>query len=132
MIKEITTHIQENTVGFTIGVNLFAGYVPSTITGDHVVVIETGGAVKPELEDYMDKTVQVLSVASDYQTARDNALKVYELLHSEAGITLPIVVIGKEFYANTISAISSPQSLGQDSKGRFIISTNYILRIQNS
>jgi hypothetical protein len=131
MLKEIVSFIENGLVGYTIGTNLFAGFVPSTITADYLVVIETGGRPEPELKDYVEQTIQVLAVAKDYFTAKDMAQAAYDLLHSSAGETLPVIGSGKEYWVNTISAISAPQSLGQDEKGRFIISTNYILRIQD-
>jgi len=131
MLKEIVSYLKQELTGYTIGTNLFAGFVPSTITNDHLVVIETGGSTQPSIKDYVEKTIQVLSVASDYYTARDKAQDVYDLLHAGAGISLPQVAGGKEYYVNAIVAISAPQALGQDSQGRFIISTNYILRSQD-
>lgn len=130
MLKPIVKYIENNT-SFIINNNLFAGFVPSTITGDYLAVVESGGKPVPDLPDYLEKAVQVLSVATDYQTAMSNAKTIYDLLHAGAGITLPVVVAGEEYYANTIVAISAPQSLGQDGQGRFIISTNYILKIQD-
>lgn len=131
MIKEITTYIKNNISGLVIGKNLFGGYSPSTIEVSHICLIETGGRTYPDLKDYVEKSLQVLSVARDYMQARDYANAVYSLLHSAAGITLPVIVAGSEYYINTIIAVTFPQSLGQDEKGNFIISTNYILRMQD-
>ena len=102
MIKEITTYLEEELAGYIIGENLFAGFVPSNITGNYVVLIESGGSTKPDLKDYIEKAIQVLAVALDYQTARNMAQDVYDLLHAGAGITLPVVVTGKEYWVNTI------------------------------
>ena len=131
MIKEITKYIENNTTGFDIGVNLFAGFIPSTITADSVVIIETGGKPNFYLKDAPAKTIQVLSRAKDYFNARANALKVYDLIHGLCGIELPEVTTGELFYVNTIEAITEPQSLGQDESGKFIISTNYVLHVQD-
>ncbi len=128
MIKEITQYIENNT-DLEIGKDLFAGFTPSTAQDEAVVIIETGGATEHELPDYIEKTIQVLSRDTTYWTARKNALLVYDLLHGSAGITLP-VVDSKEYYMNIAQAITAPQSLGQDAKGLWQISTNYILRIQ--
>lgn len=131
MIKEITTYISTNITGLTIGKNLFSGYVPSTIEIPYIVLVETGWRTYPDLKDYIEKTLQVLAISKDYMQSRDYANAVYTLLHASAGITLPVVVAGSEYYINTITAITAPQSLGQDEKGNFIISTNYVLRIQD-
>ena len=131
MIKEITTYIKNNISGLVIGKNLFGGYSPSTIEVSHICLIETGGRPYPDLKDYLEKTLQVLAISKDYMTARDYADSVYTLFHAAAGITLPVVITGSEYYINTITAITAPQSLGQDEKGNFVISTNYVLRIQD-
>ena len=131
MLKEIVSYLKQELTGYTIGTNLFAGFVPSTITNDHLVVIETGGSTQPSIKDYVEKTIQVLAVGSDYSTTREMAQDVYDLLHAGAGISLPQVAGGKEYWVNAIVAISAPQALGQDNQGRFIISTNYVLRAQD-
>lgn len=131
MIKEITKYIEEEADGFVIGTNLFAGFVPSTITADHVVILESGGKPNFYITDAKAKAIQVLSRAKDYFDARANALKVYDLIHGLCGVELPVVTTGEEYYVNTIEAITEPQSLGQDESGKFLISTNYVLRVQD-
>lgn len=131
MLKQITQYIKNQTTGFTIGTNLFAGFAPPTAQDDVVVIKETGGDTDFELKDKLEKTIQVLSRASDYWTARENAMKVFVCLHGIAGITLP-VIDEEAYYLNAAEAINAPQSLDQDEKGLFNISTNYILRIQNA
>ena len=131
MLKEIVSYLKQELTGYTIGTNLFGGFVPSTITNDHLVVIETGGSTQPSIKDYVEKTIQVLAVGSDYSTTREMAQDVYDLLHAGAGITLPTVAGGKEYWVNAIVAISAPQALGQDNQGRFIISTNFVFKAQD-
>jgi len=131
MIKAIAQYI-ENETDFTIGTDLWVGFIPSSETGDCVALIESGGVPNFYLKDAKAKAVQVISRAADYQMARSNAQTIFDLLHGAAGISLPEVVEGELYYANTITAISDPQSLGQDEKGLFIISTNYFFRVQNA
>ena len=131
MLKELCVYLQTNT-SFIIDTNLFAGFVPPEITADCLVIIESGGKPNFYLPDAPQKAIQVLSRASDYFVARANAQVIYDLLHGAAGITLSSVAGGKEYYINTIEAISEPQSVGQDERGLFNISTNYILRIQEN
>lgn len=130
MIKEIVQYIEDGT-DLINGTNLFAAFAPPDVE-DCVIVIESGGRPNFYLTDFVEKTIQVLSRAKNYWTAKDDADKVYELLHGGAGITLPVVTVGKEYFVNTMEAVSVPQSLGQDEKGLFNISTNYVLRIQNA
>lgn len=131
MLKQITQYVKNTATGFTLGTNLFAAFAPSTAQNDIVVIRETGGAPNFYLTDQMEKTIQVLSRASDYWVASANAKKVYAVLHGIAGITLP-VIDAEAYYILTAEAITAPQSLGQDEKGLFNISTNYIVRIKNA
>jgi hypothetical protein len=130
VLKQITQYVKNTASGFTIGTNLFAADIPVTITGDAVVIRETGGAPNFYLRDQVEKSVQVLSRASDYWVASANAKKVYDVLHGIAGITLP-VIDALAYYINTAEAVTAPQDVGKDEKGLFNISTNYIVRIQN-
>ena len=131
MLKQITSYLQQQTTGFTIDTNLFAAFAPSTAQDDVVIVRETGGPPDFYLPDQAEKTIQVLSRASSYWVARANAIKVFSVLHGIAGITLP-VIDAEAYYINTAEAITVPQDMGQDEKGLFNISTNYIVRIQNA
>jgi hypothetical protein len=130
MLKQITKYIENQTTGLVIQTNLFAAFAPSTATDDVVIIRESGGAPNFYLTDQVEKAIQVLSRAVDYWTAAANAKKVYDCLHGIAGVTLP-TVDGVAYYVNTSEAITAPQGLGQDEKGLFNISTNYIIRIQN-
>jgi len=131
MIREITKYVAVEDKVFVIDVDLFAGFIPPKVEGDAVVLRESGGLPNFYLPDKVEKAVQVLSRASDYWVASANAKRVYDILHGAAGITLPIVETGKEYYIDTAEATTAPQSLGQDEKGLFNISTNYIIRIRN-
>jgi predicted metal-dependent peptidase len=71
-----------------------------------------------------------LSRAADYHTAMANAMLAYRFLHGKAGITLTAIDELVNQYVNTIEAISIPQSVGQDEKGLFNISTNYVFKLQ--
>ncbi len=131
MIKEITTYLKAGMgTSWVIGANLFAGFAPPGTEGDCVIVIESGGIPNFYLKDSQHKAVQVLSRAKDYHDAINNAMVVYRVLHGLAGITLTAIDEPNDILVNTISAISLPQSLGQDDRGLFIISTNYVFKLQ--
>ena len=131
MIKEIATYLKTLLgTNWVIGTNLFAGFAPSSITDDCLIIIESGGVPTFYLPDRLEKTIQIISRAEDYQDAMDNAILAYQALHGKAGITLSAVGSGESYYVNTIAAITSPQSLGQDEKGLFNISTNFVFKLQ--
>jgi hypothetical protein len=130
MIKQIGQYV-ENSTEHTIGTDLFIGYKPETAPDDCVAVLETGGG-KPDFyhSDYAEKLIQVMARGSTYFTARGIAVGIFDALHAKKGITLPSVD-DKSYYVNVIEAIQVPQYLGQDEKGRFLFSTNFIFRIQD-
>lgn len=124
ILQEIADFIEDNT-DLVVGTDLFAGAAPANAQDSHNIIIESGGNPDSDLSDYQEKTVQVLSKSTDYLTARAAAENIYSVLHCKAGMTFG------NFYANVVEAITLPQSVGQDEKGLYTISTNYVLRIQN-
>jgi hypothetical protein len=131
LVKELTTYIKSLLgTSWVIGTNIFAGFVPSTVDADCLIVIESGGTADFYLPDRMEKTVQILSRAEDYHDAMANAMAAYNALHGMAGAALPVLVAGEAYFVNTIAAIASPQSLGQDENGLFNISTNFVFKLQ--
>jgi len=131
MLKEICQYIEDNT-SFIIGTDLFAGHRPSNAPEECIVILEdAGGGTNFLLPDKVDKAVQVLSRAKTFFTARDNIYTIYELLHGKSWIELPVVVAGNEYIAMTIEAITVPQSIGQDERGLYEFSVNFIFRIKD-
>ncbi len=130
MLKQITTYVANNT-SYVIGTDLFAGTRPDTAPDKCVTILETGGGAPVfDLPDYLDKMVQVLTRGKSYFEGQELAQEIYDLLHGKAGITTP-TVDEETYYINAIEALMSPQSIGQDEKGRFEFSTNFVFRIQD-
>ena len=131
MIKEITQFISDETT-LIIGTDLFCGHRPQTAQDRCHVVLETaGGGLYYDLPDRVDKMIQIISRAKTYFTARDDAQAVFDLLHGRAGCAMPVITSGIEYEAQTIEAVADPQYIGQDEKGRYEFSTNYIFRIKD-
>lgn len=131
MLKALTKHIANETT-LVLDRDLFAGHCHVDGQDTAVIVIESGGVGDFYLTDKVEKTFQVISRARDYHVARDNAQTVYDALHGAAGEALPVIDGGTAWYANAIEAIALPQSLGQDDRGLFVISTNFVVRAQHS
>lgn len=131
MIKEITKYIGDNS-SLVIGTNLFGGHRPPNAPNECVVILENAGG-KPEysIPDSVEKAIQILTRAATYFTARANAYALYAFLHGKSGITLPVITSGEEYLVNVIEAMNVPQPIGQDEKGLWEFSTNFIFRIQN-
>lgn len=133
MIKEVTNFIATK-CGLTRGTNLFCGHRPQDAPDDcHVALENAGGGLYFDLPDRVDKMIQVISRAATYFTARDSAWSIFSVLHGTAGWTLAAVAPATQDYeAMTIEALADPQYIGQDEKGRYEFSCNYIFRNQNA
>ena len=84
--------------------------------------------------------IQIISRGKTYMNARDDAWEVFNALYASlpgsvlplGSSTLPAVAPAVQNYeAMTITPLADPQYIGQDEKGWFEFSTNYIWRIQN-
>lgn len=130
MIKEIATYVANNVSALTLESNLYAGFRPDDAADDCVAVLETGGGkVNSYFPDAGEKVIQILSRAKSYWDARSNIYLVHDLLKSKAQVTLPVV--GSVTYkAEFIEAVDFPQSLGQDERGLWEFSQNYVFRIR--
>lgn len=129
MIKEITTYIANNT-SLILETDLFGGYRPDSSPDQCVTVLETGGgSVNSYFPDGGEKLIQILSRAKSYWNARIDAYIVHDLLKSKAQITLPVVNV-VVYKAEFIEAIHFPQSVGQDERGLWEFSQNFIFRIR--
>lgn len=138
MIKELTQYVENQGLG-TIGTDLFAGFRPgggpgSPEAADQCVVLmeRTGEIPNFYLSDTFDKPIQVLSRSTTYHTARDDIIAVLAVLEgkSNAGLTLPVIDSGDEYYINAAELLSGPYWLGQDEKGRHEFSANLVLHVK--
>ena len=137
MLKPIATWIAANTSlamaedgAGTLQVGARAPGAPARCT---VLLERSGGVTDFYLTDRVDYALQVLSRAPDYLTARDDAWEVYEFLHGQAGVTLPVVESGSDDWELlTAEAQATPASIGQDELHRHEFSTNYILRLKRA
>jgi hypothetical protein len=140
MLNEITLFIIGHcSLGWTIGEDIFAGYLPLRTASNlpvpkRVVVIleRTPGAVVGDLPDYADKFIQIWNRAETYQEAKTDAEELYACLHGSSGWALPVFVSGVALYACVIDALGTPAPIANpNDKGLFEFSTNYVFRIEN-
>ena len=131
ILDDFATYIAANSTVFTVGVNLAKSInldsapVPDTITSLYeqpgfspVHVFSTGNPVD---RAYSQPAVQTLSRSTSYQTARNHAEIVFNLLDGYSG-SLPTAT-GTNYLS--IVAVQSPFSIGRDKNDRFLISCNY-------
>lgn len=132
MIQEISEFIEDKT-SFDVGVDLFVGHRPQDAPDRCQVLLErTGGVPYFDLSDRADLPIQVLSRAMTYFNARDDAYEIYNAIHGTAGWTLPTITSGESYKAMMIGAQATPQYIGQDDKGRYEFSTNYIFKVKDA
>lgn len=127
MLVEVGNCIELMTGGsFVLGDNLLIGWRPDDAPNRCAVCLEqAGGEVYGDLPDRVDLHVQVLTRSYDYHEARDDAYEIFRAIHGKCCKTLPIES-GANYKNEIIDAIAAPFYIGQDDKGRFEFTTNYV------
>ena len=136
MLKSIVQWIVNATAAWTIplvkGTNLQVGWRPTTAPNRcHLIAESGGGSTVFDLPDRADKMIQVLTRAVKYFDAENDAMLLFTLMNGTAGWQLPVVVVGEKYWGMTVQAVSVPQYLGEDKKGRHEFSTNYEWKIED-
>ena len=132
---------------FTVGAIVTSLIIGDTLQMGHrtqdapdacdVVIESSGGSIFFELPERADVTFQVLSRAKTYMTARDRSWMIYDAIfrnpvYGSAGWGLPLsaVIADKTYEIMIIEPLASPQWIGQDEKGRYEFSCNYLMKIK--
>ena len=136
MIKEVTQFIATK-AGLTVDTNIFAGHRPQDAADASDVILESaGGSVYFDLPERADITIQVLSRALTYMTARTRAWAIYDAIFrnwtsGSAGWTIgPIAPSTDTYEVMVIEPLAVPQWIGQDEKLRYEFSTNYLFKVK--
>lgn len=130
MIQEMAQFIANQT-GLVVGTDIFPGHRLQGAQARCTVLLERVGGVEYfDLPDKVDYALQVLSRGDTYMHAREDAMLIHALLHGAAGWTLPVITSGDAYYLETAEAQAYPAYIGQDEKGNYEFSTNYILRVR--
>jgi hypothetical protein len=132
VLKELSTFIVSKVAGLTIGANIQVGFRAQDAPVRCHTFLESGGALPAfELPDRIDYMLQVVSRAADYVTARADAWAIFDALNGTAGWKIAAVAPSTQVYeAQVIEALAAPQYIGQDAKGAFEMSTNYLFRMK--
>jgi len=134
-LESFAQWLENQAVGFTIGTNLFVGFIPpkrpdgTDPPARCVTLLENaGGAIDINLRDRVDKAVQVLTRAENYDEAHADALTIFDLIHGTQGLSLPEweAASGMTYVAMLLFAYGVPMSLGrEEGSSFFFFSTNY-------
>jgi hypothetical protein len=122
LIEAIADYLETEGVA-TKGTDMFLAVQPDS-PDNCLTIYDTGGFAPDNELPIKDPTIQVISRATDYETAKQEALDVYGELHKLANQTLG------DFYIYLIEAMQEPGSIGRDSADRFEISCNYRLKVR--
>jgi len=132
MIKEITSFIADRS-GLVLGTTIQHGvFLPENPDRCVLVAFNRGGVVDFELPDRADVIVQCLARAPKYSDAYDDAWLIYGSIHGQSEWALPVLVSGNAYRVHTITAMTYPQYIGPDEKGRYFWTCNYIFRVANA
>lgn len=130
MFKDLIEYIEGET-SFTINTDLFAGYFPKEKNVDGIAIIETPGDNIPYNatgeKDRIDFRIRVISRALDYMTARSNSYKIHDIFKIGYGLRFPVSLPVYIILVST--SIATPNFIGEDEKGRQLITANYLLKI---
>ncbi len=134
MIKEISAWISTKVAGLTIGGNVQVGYRAQDAPVRCHTFLESGGAIPAfGLTDRIDYLTQVATRAETYQTARADAWAIFNAINGTAGWQISALLSGGQAYeAQVIEALAAPHYIGQDEKGAFEFSTNYLFRMKKA
>lgn len=129
MLKEITAFVDNGIATLTEGTNLFAGHFEPD-TPDSIVVVETlvPGIADPLLADKWAVPIRVMARSASFFSARGSAQAVFDLLHGEHQISLPVVASGPTYLCNVTG--TTPAYIGKDEKGRHMFVSNYVFLSQ--
>lgn len=131
MILEIATWIN-NATAYKLGTTLQCGFRPESAPDRCVALLpRVPGQADFYLRDRIDFRLQVLTRATSYELAYDDAWAIHTLINGACAIDLPVVRSGFAFHLATAETVNGPASIGMDDRGRHEYTANYLLRIQN-
>lgn len=134
MLKELTVFICSKVPGLTIGGNVQVGFRAQDAPVRCHTFLESGGAIPVfELTDRIDYMMQIATRAETYQMARADAWEIFDAINGTAGWQIgAITSAGQAYEAQVIEALAAPQYIGQDEKGAFEMSTNFLFRMKKA
>jgi hypothetical protein len=140
VLKELSIWIRNrvNGLGTTpalvIGGNVQVGFRAQDAPVRCHTLLESGGGIPAfELTDRIDVMVQVATRAATYMTARADAWAIFDAINGTAGWRIAALTSGGQAYeAQVIEALAAPQYIGQDEKGAFEMSTNFLFRMKKA
>ena len=130
-IREFCQWIENNTAR-VLGTDLLCGHEETDDAQDVDIVLNNGGATDYYSTDMLEKSVQIMSLATTYMQGLSNATELFILCHGKSGITLPVVSSGEELIINTMNCQNSPLYLGKREDGRYEFTFSIAVRIQDA
>lgn len=136
MFLELISWLAGRVAWLTLGENIWAGHVPlKTASGAEIPIrvaalLDGPSVTEPDLEDRFDQHVQLWNRSEDYFDGLDDAMSIYDEIHANEDISLPVLVSGQAFRIWTMEAMGRPRSLeAPDARGPFTFTTDFMLRL---
>lgn len=126
MADDVQTYLAANVASLTAGRNLFVGSFPANKV-DIVTLYDTGGG--PANQDYATDTftvqVDLRYRATSYEPAMAMAATIFKLLNRKQNLSIGAKNV------MMVSAITKPQVVGRDDKGRWHITINLSFHVRD-
>lgn len=128
LIREVATWLASKTT-LVVDTDLFADFMPPEEQDNAAVLLDRGGVPQGGAGDGRigGHALQVLVRNASHHEAKRISYLIYEWLHKKA----QQIDLGENFLFNA-EAVSDPQFMGYDSRGRDEFSTNYTLYEANN
>jgi hypothetical protein len=139
MLKALAQKMTESPIGLAIGTDLFVGYTPSEQPNRCTTIIEmTGTDIDPYSLKHRAVLFQLISRASTYMEAREDAERIFESLIAVRGETWYEPDTNMSGYSGSGSHMwfvvgiegIGPQYIGVDEIGRYEMSSMLTLRVR--
>ncbi len=128
MLKELAAWICTRVAGLTLGANVQFGFRAQDAPVRCHTLLDSGGPSDFDLPYRKDKMLQIATRGETIEQAHDDAWTIYDAIHGTSGWVIgPLVSGGQTYKIWSITGQAKPQYLGQDEKGGFEYSTNYLL-----
>lgn len=111
-----------------IGGNVQVGYRAQDAPVRCHTFMDSGGPTDFDLPYKRDMLLQVATRGETIVQASEDAWRIYNAIHGTSGWTIgPLISGGQKYKLWSIGALAKPQYIGQDAKGGFEYSTNYLI-----
>lgn len=135
-INEVATYIVAQSTRYALGdsstaVPLYMNKLPAEVADTAVTIMDSGGSAPLYTHNgtfaLERPTIQVITRSSGYQTARDHAEHIYQLLAGVTNVSISKTTSTGVTSYLTITPLQSPSDMGQDAEERPLVTCNFVM-----